>query len=118
MVAAREEFRLKSILVGSNFSEESQKPLRHAITLARHFGAKLTVAHVVSSVGLTITGPEAIGLAVDAAVRDVAAAERRLVESGALAGVSHEFIVRQGDIWEELQRVIREKKIESIVIGT
>lgn len=113
-----EELGLKSVLVGSDFSEGARKPLRHAISVARHFHAKLYVTHVVSSVGLTIAGPEAIGLATDAAGRDVSAAERRLVASGDLAGVDHEFLVRQGDVWEELQAIIREKKVDVIVIGT
>jgi nucleotide-binding universal stress UspA family protein len=112
------ELGLRSVLVGSDFSETSRKPLRHAISIARHFHAKLYAAHVVSSVGLTIAGPEAIGLATDAAGRDVSAAERRLVASGDLAGVDHEFLVRQGDVWEELQAIIREKQVDAVVIGT
>lgn len=112
------ELGLKSVLVGGDFSEASRKPLRHAVSIARHFHAKLYVAHVVSSVGLTIAGPEAVNMVTDAASRDAAEFERKLVESGTLAGVSHEFLVRQGDIWEELQGIIRERQVDLIVIGT
>lgn len=115
---AKELGLLKSVLVGSDFSEASWKPLRHAISIARHFHAKLYMAHIVSSVGLTIAGPEALNLATDAARRDVEKMERDLVESGALAGLSHELIVRQGDVWEELQAIIHEKQADAIVIGT
>jgi len=118
MVLAAKDLGLRSVLVGNDFSEASRKPLRHAVSIARHFHATLYLAHVVSSVGLTIAGPEALGLATDAAGRDVRKLERDLVASGVLKDLSHEFIVRQGEVWEELQAIIREKQVEMVVIGT
>lgn len=109
---------LKSVLVASDFSEASEKPLRHAITIARHFHAKLYLAHVVSSIGFAIAGENALVLAADAARRDVAQLERNLVERGAFDGLSHEFIVREGDLWQELQAIIHAKEVELIVVGT
>ncbi|HEX4546371.1 MAG TPA: universal stress protein, partial [Candidatus Acidoferrum sp.] len=109
---------LKAVLVASDFSEASQKPVRHAVGIARHFHAKFYLAHVVSSIGLTIAGADAVELATSAAQRDVEQLERRLAESGALVGLSHEFIVRQGEIWKELEAIIREKQVELVVIGT
>jgi len=91
--------------------------VRHAISIARHFKARLYLAHVVSSVGFTIAGAAALELATSAAHRDVDEVERKLVESGALAGLSHEFIVRQGDVWGELGAIIREKQVELLVVG-
>lgn len=112
------DIALKSILVASDFTEASHKPVRHAISIARHFKAKFYLGHVVSSVGFTIAGANAIELGTEAARRDLDQVERKLVESGALADLSHEFIVRQGDVWEELQVVIREKQVDALVIGT
>ena len=112
------EASLKSVLVASDFTEASSKPLRHAISVARHFHAKFYLAHVVSSVGFTIAGADALEMATTAARRDVAELERKLEERGDLAGLSHEFIVRQGDVREELAAIIREKQAELVVIGT
>lgn len=112
------EASLKSVLVASDFTEASSKPLRHAISIARHFHARFYLAHVVSSVGFTIAGAEALELASSAARREVAELERKLAERGDLAGLSHEFIVREGDIREELEAIIREKQAELVVIGT
>lgn len=109
---------LKSILVASDFTDASHKPVRHAISIARHFKAKFYLGHVVSSVGFTMAGADAIELATEAARRDLDQAERKLVESGTLADLSHEFIVRQGDVWEELEAIIREKQVDALVIGT
>jgi nucleotide-binding universal stress UspA family protein len=115
---ASADMGLKSILVASDFSEASQKPLRHAVSIARHFHAQFYLAHVVSSIGFTIAGADALESATSAARRDVGELERKLVENGALMGVSHEFIVRQGKIWEELEAIIREKQVDLVVIGT
>src|SRR5207249_2934979 len=112
------ETSLKSVLVASDFTEASSKPLRHAISIARHYHARFYLAHVVSSVGFTIAGADALELASNAARRDVTELERKLAERGDLAGLSHEFIVRQGDVREELEAIIREKQAELVVIGT
>ena len=112
------ETSLKSVLVASDFTEASSKPLRHAISIARHYHARFYLAHVVSSVGFTIAGADALELASNAARRDVTELERKLAERGDLTGLSHEFIVRQGDVWEELEAIIREKQAELVVIGT
>lgn len=112
------ESGLKSVLVASDFTEASLKPLRHAISIARHFHARFYLAHVVSSVGFTIAGADALELASGAARREVAELEKKLAGGGDLAGLSHEFIVRQGDVREELEEIIREKQVELVVIGT
>jgi nucleotide-binding universal stress UspA family protein len=51
-----EQARVRSISVAYDFSNASRKPLLHALTIARHFGAKLHVAYVVSSIGYEIAG--------------------------------------------------------------
>jgi len=112
------DVRVKSILMATDFSAASAKPLRHALAVARHFGAKLYVVHVVSSVGFTIAGAEALRLASSAAFREILQLQSTLAESGALAGLSHEFIVRQGDVCRELGEIIRQKEIDLVIIGT
>jgi len=110
--------RLKSVLVATDFSETSQKALRHALAIARHYGAKLYLAHVVSSLGFTLAGADALNAATEAAKRDAHHLETRLVESGALAGLHHEFIIGQGAVWEMLNQVIRQEQVDLIVNGT
>jgi len=117
-VMATAAVRLKSVLIASDFSEASAKPLRHALTIARHFGANFYLAHVVSSLGYTLAGPQALDLACDAAARDAAKLEQELVEGGLLAGQNHEFLVRQGIVWQELEALVREKNADLLVIGT
>lgn len=109
---------IKSVLIATDFSEASQKPLRHALAIARHYGAKFYLAHVLSHIGYTIAGPEALQLATEKTRRDEQELEHELLESGALAGLNYEFIVREGSVWEELELVIRQKQVDLVVVGT
>ena len=118
LVAANGDIHLKSVLIATDFSEASDKAARHALAIARHYGAKLYLAHVVSSLGFRMVGPDAVNLATEIASRDACELEDRLVQSGALAGLAHEVIVRQGNVWDELDKIIGQEQIELVVIGT
>ena len=109
---------VKSVLIASDFSETSQKPLHHALAVARHFAAKFYLAHVVSHVGYTIAGPEALQLAIEKTRRDAQQLEQKLLETGALNGLHYEFIIREGNVWEQLEQVIRQKQVDLVVVGT
>lgn len=67
------DVHLKSVLVATDFSEASEKALHHALAIARHYHAKIYLAHVVSSLGFTLAGPEATTEAAALAVRDMSA---------------------------------------------
>jgi nucleotide-binding universal stress UspA family protein len=110
--------QVKSVLIATDFSPASQKALRHAISIARHYGAKFYLMHVVSSVGFRMVGPEAVVAATDLAWRDVRQVEKNLVASGVLKDVPHQTIVRDGDIWTELEGVLKQERIDMVVIGT
>jgi len=113
-----EQGEVKSILVAYDFSDVSRKPLHHALTIARHFGAELHLAYVVSSIGYGIAGPEALQLAAEASQRDGQQLETDLLKSRALAGLEYEFVIREGDVWEQLEFIIQQKQIDAIVVGT
>ena len=109
---------IKSVLITTDLSHVSDKPLWHALVIARHYQAKLYLTHVVSSIGYTMAGQPALQLASEATVREVKQLEQNWAESGLLNGLEHEFIVRQGDIWTQVQSVIQEKQIDFVVVGT
>jgi nucleotide-binding universal stress UspA family protein len=118
LLAPAEDLQLKAVLIATDFSEVSEKPLRHALAIARHYGAKFYLAHVVSSLGFTLVGPDAVAAASEAVWRDARQLEAGLVQSGALAGLRHEVIVRQGDVWEELEKAIKQEHVDLVVVGT
>jgi nucleotide-binding universal stress UspA family protein len=116
--AATSALEIRSVMLATDFSEASDKPSRHALAVARCCGAKFYLAHVVSSWGITMSGPDALALAEEAAVRDASQLLDNLARSESLNGLPREVIVRQGEIWTELQTIIREQKIDLVVIGT
>lgn len=112
------DVQLKSVLMATDFSPASDKALPHAVAIARHYGAKIYLAHIVSSLRFAKAGPEAIACSKTLALRDAALVERKLVAIGALNGLHHEVIVRDGDIWNELHMIIRHAHIDLVVTGT
>lgn len=109
---------VKSVLFASDFSCASENPLRHALAIARQHGANFYLAHVVPPDGYTIGCAGAVRLAIDTARRDSEQLNQQLLQSGALAGLRHEFIVREGNVWEQLDQIIREKHVDLVVIGS
>jgi nucleotide-binding universal stress UspA family protein len=90
--------RLKSVLMATDLSPTSLKPLHHALAIARHYGAKLYVAHVLSPVAYLMVGPEALQLGCEGASQDMQQLQRDLLQDGSLNGSDHEFIVRYGGV--------------------
>lgn len=112
------DLHLKSVLLATDFSPVSLKPLHHALAIASHYGAKLYVAHVVSPAVYLMAGPEAFELGCEAAYKEAQQLEEDLVARGSLNDLDHEFIVRQGRVWEELQGLISQKEIDLVVVAT
>jgi len=118
LVARPDDAPLQSVMVATDFSDASQKPLRRALAIARHYKAKFYLAHVVSSLGFKLAGPGAATEAANAVRRETRQWEDGLVRSGALAGLDHEVIVREGEVWEELKEILTQEKIDMLVVGT
>jgi len=89
---------LKSILVPTDYSPASDKALRNALTIAKHYGATLHLVHVVSSLGLNRVGADATAQATVPAAEEAGALERQLAATGALDGIVHDVIVSNGDM--------------------
>ena len=110
--------RLKSVLIATDLSPTSVKPLHHALAIARHYGAKLYVAHVVSPAAYLMAGAEALELAYQGASDEAQQLQRDLLQDGSLNGLDHVFIIRSGRVWDELQAIIFQKQVDLVVVGT
>jgi nucleotide-binding universal stress UspA family protein len=108
----------RSILIATDFSEACEKALRYSLALDRFYESKFCLAHVVSSLGLTMAGPGAIAACEEAVSREAASLEDSLIQTGALTGIQHKFIVRQGELWPELREIIRQESPDLLVVGT
>ena len=72
--------RLKSVLMATDLSPASVKPLHHALAIARYYGAKLYVANVVSPIPYLMAGPEALELGWEGASKDLQQLRRDLLQ--------------------------------------
>jgi len=104
------------VLVATDFSDASLNALRYSAAIARYYAARLYIVHVVSSLGYKLAGPGADVLAAEDATRDLRELWNRVAGNGERIEV--ELIVRRGDVTAVLSDLIREERIDAIVIGT
>jgi nucleotide-binding universal stress UspA family protein len=112
--------KIRNILCSTDFSEFSRRALEQAVTVARWYGAELTVVHVYPFMAVGSDAPYfASGLPLDARTRasllndlEGAAAPARA------AGVPTKVLLLEGDPSEEILRRARTAPTDLIVMGT
>jgi nucleotide-binding universal stress UspA family protein len=107
---------LKEILVPIDFSKTALQALNYAVPLAKQFGAKITLVHVVELPRLT-PGIEYIGI--DASESSLL--EKRLKEIARRAlppGVNSDIVVQLGSGYDTIVSVAKARGVDLIVITT
>jgi nucleotide-binding universal stress UspA family protein len=108
---------LKKILLLTDFSEPSEITLPYALALAREYDSELCALHVMTPVPLPETSPEMAAALIDSS--EEWAQNGMLRVDSQLAGVPHEtFIVRSEGIWPGVERVLHDRQIDLIILGT
>ena len=108
---------VKRILYATDFSGPSAAALLYALSMARKYGAKLFVVHVVSLSPLPAAFPTHSWQAIVAqGIREAQASMARLEPQW--KNVAHETRVCCGDVWTELSAIVRDENIDVIVLGT
>jgi nucleotide-binding universal stress UspA family protein len=115
-VQARTRIALKNILFATDFSAAADAAAPFAIQIARRYGAKVYGLHVNSYDDYTSAAPEAWAMMAEAAERETKEDARRLDEQ--LKGIEHEVVIGQGNVWEATAKLVKEKEIDLIVLGT
>jgi nucleotide-binding universal stress UspA family protein len=112
---------IKKILFAADFSEGSSNSLPYAVDLAKRYGAKLYLVHVIYDIAKT-SGSYVPHVSLDELYRDMektakADLEKCFIEEmRACKDVEH--VVLKGTPYEEISRFAEENKIDLIVIGT
>jgi len=107
---------LKEILVPIDFSRTALQALNYAVPLAKQFGARITLVHVVELPRLT-PGIEYIGI--DASESRLLEKKLKEVARRALPpGVNFDVVVQLGSGYDTIVSVARERKVDLIVITT
>ena len=115
-VAAPPQTSLKTILVATDFSRCAEPALRFAAALAREEKGKIFLVHVLPPapaypIPLDFGPPSAEGGEARSRMREALATPE-------LAGVEHESLLEQGDLWPVLEAVIKENSVDVVIIGT
>jgi nucleotide-binding universal stress UspA family protein len=109
---------LQRILYATDFSDASVAALPLVSTIALKYGSRVFVVNVSTSVSYAMVSPEA---AATLQHRDELTARSKvldLLKTGDLAGLSTTAIVRSGFPTEELERFVRDHKIDLAILGT
>jgi len=109
---------LKNILFATDFTSASDAALPYAAALADWYGAKVVVAHAVSpepmlEVPMDVT-PRDIDFSWQNAEKKMAA----FLARDPLHGVPAETALQQGQLWDVLCKVIHDRSIDLVVVGT
>ena len=105
-----------NILFLTDFSPPSTAALRYALSVARRFEAKVYVTHVVEP---PLAAPPTAVFYGTAPVREDAENKlNAMLSEGKLNNVLHEIILGEGSPWPAVEKIIAEKKIDLVVVGT
>lgn len=108
---------LKNILYLTDFSEPSVKALPFAAMIARAYGAKVTVLHVLVPSMYTFMNPDISGALLDAEA-DEAKSEMSRVDAS-LTGLPRETVIERSiGVWQVLSKRLEAGDIDLIVLGT
>ena len=113
---AGKRIALNNILFATDFSPHSNTALPYALAVAKQYGAKLYGADVVPSEDYLLSAPESWPSHIQQEGQLQREVTARLEEQ--LRGVVHESLFGVGDVWKVLSRIISERDIDLIVVGT
>jgi nucleotide-binding universal stress UspA family protein len=115
-VQARTRITLKNILFTTDFSPAAEAAAPFAIQIASNYGAKVYGVHVNPFDNYTAAAPEAWAAMAEAADKETKEHAQRLNDQ--LKGIEHEVMIGEGNIWQVISNLIKEKEIDLIVLGT
>lgn len=117
----RRSIRIVKILVPIDFSKCSQKALQYAVPLAKHFGASITLLHVVEPFVYPMDygyGPVTRHIPNDIMLKKSRTKLNSLGKKLVDAPQLDETIVRTGTAHVEIAEVARAREIDLIILGT
>lgn len=113
-------FKLKQILVPVDFSEPSQKALEYALPLAKKFGAKITLLHIVEPVlypESVVVPPEMEEMNLHL-MKDSRERLELLCQKTVNPAIASKPRVRLGKPWQEIVNAARSIPADLIIVAT
>jgi|SRR5689334_16057683 nucleotide-binding universal stress UspA family protein len=111
------QISLKNILYATDFSRYSDAALPFALSMARKYGSRLFTVNVVSVLPFPSAPPtQALQALAAQGVREARESMQRV--EARCKEIPHEALIRRGEIWTEIAKIVKEKEIDMIVCGT
>lgn len=110
--------RLHNVVIATDFSECSERALRHGLATARHFGATVHLLNLIRPSTYAIVGRGVLPEVSELAHRDGSKLIAKLKAEGRLGDLGHKMWVLEGEIPDVLPDFVRRNGIDLIVIGT
>lgn len=117
-VSAIPQLELKHILVTTDFSEYSRMALKQAIAVARLHGADLTILHLMPPEPIIYSALEADSYSSEADRDRLFPQIEKIEEEEGISSVAHQFLLERGPLDEVLERVVRDRQISMLMLGT
>jgi nucleotide-binding universal stress UspA family protein len=109
---------LKSLLFATDFSPASQAALPYAAAIARRYGSRLLLAHVLRPQVWAPAPPEWVPMESDLPRQAAMAEMAKLEQSPLLAGLPHEACVEEGAVWDRLALLMKRQETDLLIMGT
>lgn len=109
---------IHNILMATDFSSCSRRALGYAISIAKRSGATLHLFHWVDPAKYAVAGADMLHAATEATWHDLQQLDADLHFTGLLQGTSDQILTHTGDLSPVLSRVIAERQIDLVVVGT
>ncbi len=109
---------LKNILFTTDFSDSSRHALPFATALARHYGANLSLVHVVEHIPVNSVPMDVLPADLDNARDHGQHRMNEFVRKSDFEGLNVSTIVETGFLWPIVADLVHERHIDLIVLGT
>jgi len=118
LLPINKESFFKNILLATDFSPASDQALDCAASLARRFGSRIYLTHVITLDGFPMMAPEIV----TRSLKELrVAAEKNmdeLLESERLNAVPNQVVIQEGNLWPAIEGLIKKYEIDLVVVGT
>jgi nucleotide-binding universal stress UspA family protein len=115
-VETKTRISIKNILFATDFSPVADAAGPFAIQIARSYGAKVYGLHVNPAFDYTATAPDVWPAMTKAVEKENKEHAERLERQ--LKGVEHEVFIGEGNVWNAISKLIAEKQIDLLILGT
>jgi nucleotide-binding universal stress UspA family protein len=117
-IELKQKVALKNILLTSDLSEVSRKAGSYAAAIAKGYGSKIYLVHVLVPGPKTFIPIEPLPTELDYRRAKAEIDMKTLVGEDFLADIPHEVLLERGPIWDVLSALIEQDEIDLLVLGT